>query len=139
LCPALNIFLPTILGGFIAGIVGVVLSGWQRKRSAKDEFLIFISVKKGAIPQKDIFEFYTTTRPEIREAVSRVIPFLRYAIVQELEIAWTAYDNIDEYDLLDENENELMRLAAAVDKLIIPEKPSEIMKSRLDSMSEIVK
>lgn len=139
MCPILNTVLPTLLGGFIAGIVGVVLSQWQRKRDARNEFLIFISVKKGAIPKEGIYKFHETTRPEIRDAISRVIPFLSLEKSRKLETTWSNYSEIEEYDLDDKNEDDLMRAALALDGETVPEKPSDILKSRLNEMCKIVR
>jgi hypothetical protein len=140
LCDILKTVLPTILGGFIAGIVGVSIARWQRNRDARNEFLIEISVVRGSIPKEQSYwNFYVNSLDVIRKAVFRALPFLNKSKTSEIISVWRSYQEITQDNLDDHNEIDAYRMAVAGDNKPVPEKPSDVLKSYYTRMSEIVK
>ena len=129
----------TILGGLIAGGVGVWTARWQRGFEAKNEFRVFVSVTKGRIPKEGFIDFHNTTKKEIRDATSRLIPTLCPSAVQAVETTCAAYADIEDQSLEDQHENDLRREAFAKDKMAVPPKPSDILKTHLDKLYESIK
>ena len=130
----------TILGGIIAGAVGVLTARWQRRFEAKNEFRVFISVTKGRIPKNGFSAFHNTTKKEIRDAVSRLIPALCSCNLKLVESACAAYIDIDDQNLDEKNEEEWERgFQLEVVHKNPPPKPSDILKARLDRLYESVK
>lgn len=93
-----KIFIGAILGFLIARIQ----SRLDQRRDAKSEFRICISTQRGRIPKESFLDFYTSTRNETRDAVSRLIPFLFKCEAARIEAVWTRYSNIEEAELSDQ-------------------------------------
>ncbi len=123
-----------IIGFFLSRI----RSDLERRRDAKNDFRMFVSVRKGRIPQKGFIEFHETTKAEIRDAVSRLTPFLRCYEFKPVEMACAAYGDIEHGNLDDQYESDLRRKALEIDKLPVPEKPSDILKTHLDRLYDSV-
>lgn len=85
----------TILGGAVAGCIGVLISGHNRRRGAKDLFLVTVSDLRGKIVHGfDPLEFHKTSLERLREAVFRVRPFLRVKWKFALDATWREYGQI---------------------------------------------
>ena len=140
MCGMFKTIIPTILGGFIAGWVGIIVANWRTKKDAINAFLVSVSVIKGAIPAEEgISQFFESTKTEIRDAVFRVIPFVSEDKALQLQTAWIVYGTIKTEYLSDNYTNEAYRLAHAVDGLPVPENPVSILKNHLDRFASIVK
>ena len=87
----------SMLGAALAIGGGIWIAGFLRRREAIVNFRIILYVKLGEIPKKDALknwnalEFYNRTKPEIRDAISRVEPFLTEGQITALEDLWIAY------------------------------------------------
>ena len=123
-----------VIGFFLSRMKSVLDS----RRDAKNDFRMVVSVRKGRIPQKGFVEFHETTKTEIRDAVSRLMPFLRCYEIKPVEMACAAYGDIEDGSLDDEHECDLRREALAKDKLPVPDKPSDILRTRLDKLYDSV-
>ena len=129
----------TILGGLIAGAVGIWTALWQRRFDAKNEFHIFVSVIKGRMPKEGFAKFHASTRIEVRDAVSRLLPFLKHTEVEPVETACGAYTAIDEDILDDKKEDDDGAAWLVYFGRSIPPKPSNILKLHLDKLYESIK
>jgi len=127
-----------LFGAVIGFFVSRFQSALDKRRDAKNEFRVFVSLTKGRIPKEGFVTFHAATKKEIRDATSRLIPSLRACAVQTVESACAAYVDIDEQTLDDEHEEDLRREALASDKLPVPPKPSDILKTRLDRLYESI-
>src|ERR1700720_832991 len=88
----------TILGGIIAGCVGLFVGRFQRTREARLQFLSYLSVMIGSMPGGDgvsINNFYFHTFDETRDAVFQVIPFLKESKAEKLLAVWEKYAGLD--------------------------------------------
>jgi hypothetical protein len=137
--PMLDTILPALLGGFIAGLVGVWLANWQRKRDARNQFLVTMSLVKATMSKDMFVDFYRRSLPEIKEAVYRVLPFLRKSRADRLLSVWRSYAAIDdEEELPDRNEADPYRMALEIEKKPVPEKPSVLLTTYFDKLYKIV-
>jgi len=132
--------LPTVFGGLIAGLVGIWVGNWQRRRDARNTFLVSISLIKAAIPAEDMFDdFHTRSTHEAKEAVYRVLPFLAKSRADRLVDAPRRYCALESEQLQEQYEVDAYRMAMEFDKLPVPPKPSTLLKNALDDMAKIVK
>jgi hypothetical protein len=132
----------TMLGAALATFGGIWAAHFLRRRDAKLDFKIIISIKKGEIPHAsyektwDSLEFYKRTKPEIRDAISRIEPFLKKNQVVALEKLWREYTTLRQEREMDGGSD---GLAAKVEKG--PEYPlhnEEILANFLDKFSNAV-
>ena len=132
-------FFFTVLGGFISGFVSFWLFCHQRHRKAKDQFLVFISLISMQIDTNDVLGVFKTTLPQIRDAVAKVSPFLKNSELRSLNEAWKAYAGT-EHNLLVQNHEDYWQHSFRKEMNTPgPEMPIEILKSRLNKMSEAAK
>src|SRR5262245_36712398 len=81
--------------------------GYQRRRKAKDDFLIVIcSLRSEAATHRDFAQFYSDTKHRVREAVFRLRPFLSSGDSAGLTRLWLEYDGLKGVDLDPQNEND---------------------------------
>jgi hypothetical protein len=92
------------------GVVGVIgsyfIARYQRKRDAKDTFLVFISQSRVRIKTilrfpsgQDFQGFYVQSRKEIADAIARVRPFLSCCKQSRIDGLWGEYDQIPQEEL----------------------------------------
>lgn len=87
----------TILGGAISAATGFWAFHYERKAKAKMRFKIFMRIKLSKIPPvnhpiawlSDVF--YTSTRDDIRDEISKVEPFIKTHQIEALERLWSDY------------------------------------------------
>lgn len=86
----------TILGGFIAGAIGVLISDRNRRRDACQQFLSIMSDLYGeSLEARDHGEFHGRTLDRVRKAVFQVRPFLSKKRVVTLEWLWDKYRKVN--------------------------------------------
>jgi len=83
----------TILGGAIAGGVGLLLAWYGSRRRGRDEFLIFIADCEAEIsrPEIDRLEFYDRTLSQLSSATFRAMTFVGYNRQNRLKNLWGKY------------------------------------------------
>ena len=125
----------TLLGGGIAGVIGILTANYNRKQNAKVAFRVFISQKFGMIdPKREqhaVLEFYRTSKSEIKSAILELRPFLNKREVLQLETLWNEYNQIDEKHLSWAFEVESASIAANLPK------PSALMRSYAEKLSAV--
>ncbi len=136
------LLLPSLLGGLISGVVGVVcalfVDKWKRIRDARDRFAVFIAQKLEQVPQNAVQDHYILTKPEIRDEVARWRPFLKPEARAKLDQAWTKYATIPHNDLDLENES---GFSVAFEKQFGNKQyqhPREIVRSHLEELYSLV-
>lgn len=91
----------TVLGGGIAGAIGILSANYTRKQNAKFAFRVSISQIFGMCDPNPVAlaDFYRTSKSEIRVAVLQLRPLLNKSEVVKLETLWNEYDGLDPSDL----------------------------------------
>jgi hypothetical protein len=135
---SLSATLTGAIGTGVATIVGFWIAHYWRSRNAKDNFLTFMSQKRGAIPKRDAGDFYTTTKTEIRDVVFKLRPFLTPAKVVLLDRLWSEYNEISHEELAPENEA-AWRIAFAKRFEHEFQSPSEILTFYMDEFCKIAR
>ncbi|HWY33568.1 MAG TPA: hypothetical protein VNX68_02910, partial [Nitrosopumilaceae archaeon] len=103
-------------GAFLAVWSGILANWWQRGRTAKDEFRIFVVSKINEVPEKDFGSFYLTIKPQIGMAAEKLKLFLSNRKSRKINAALKAFCEIDYNKLQDQNEksdweNEFYKMA----------------------------
>jgi hypothetical protein len=131
----------TILGGLIAGCVGLFVGNRQRRREARLQFQIFISLQKGAIADAGdlIPNFYFDTYEQIRDSVFKVLPFLGDTGTEDMLSVWNRYKTIDRDYLDQEGYVEQYRLKLADERNWPTEKPKDLLNLYFDQMHNVAK
>ncbi|MDA1272939.1 MAG: hypothetical protein O2960_02650 [Verrucomicrobia bacterium] len=111
--------------------------GYQRRRKAKDDYLLAIcSLRSEAAPHQEFAEFYDATKGRIREAVFKLRPFLSRSEAARLTRLWLEYDGLENTDLDLQNEHDwavdLHKIAGETLR-----KPSQIIADDLNRFDEI--
>ena len=137
----------TLLGSVIGACFSFGAGYWlithKRQRDAKDAFLVFISHKRMNIDKGQVAEYHRKTKSEVRDAVSRLMPFLKQNKAARLEDVWIRYDGLQGHsDLNQHNENEWVQslyeyIPDAMEKP--PRKPSDILKSFFGEFSNMAR
>ena len=113
--------IPTLVGAFAAGGIGVFCFILQKRMDAISDFKIFISIKDAEIDSvKNALTFYRDTKVEIRNEVFRARLFLGNKKRAALQAVWDEYSNIKEENLTGYRTYEAQRLPVG-DKLKEPE------------------
>jgi hypothetical protein len=139
----INQVLFTMLGGCIACAAGFLLYSHKRTRDAKDSFTVFVSVLRGRIETQNVAEFYRRTKAEIRDAVSKVKPFITNRKALEMEDLWRDYEAIVPEEKLNQTNEDSwkndLRLAVG-DKASPPiQMPSDVLKDYYDKFSKLAR
>jgi hypothetical protein len=112
------------------------LSARNRLTKAKDDFGGFIRDKIGTLPERDVGEFYKSTKPSIRVAVQHVWHFLTEDQRSRLDELWIVYDQIPAEKFDPKHEGKMGETMRALSKIAKPpaefQKPSEIVRYYLD-------
>lgn len=119
-------FVFTILGGFIAGLIGIWTANVNRKRSAKNAFRVLISRTFGTADYsypEELSKFHRSTKGEIHIAVLELLPLLSGKKAAQLNKVWYDYSHIELKHFTMTNEDD------SLSKLTGKLKPSEIILS----------
>ncbi len=119
-------FVFTILGGLIAGLIGIWTANVNRKRSAKNAFRVLISRTFGTADYsypEELSKWYRSTKEEIHIAVLELLPLLSRKKAARLNKVWYDYSHIELNDFTLTNEDDFHS------KLTSKLKPSEIILS----------
>lgn len=124
----------TVLGGFIAGGVGLCLANHRRVLDAKDAFGVFIRGKIGGLPKREVGDFYKSTKPAIRAEVHQFWHFLNREQRTRLDRLWKEYDEIQAHELDPQNEATMGEAMRSFSKLagIEFQSPYEVVRFYLD-------
>ena len=96
----------TVIGAVVGVIGSYFIARYQRKRDAKDTFLVFISQSRFRVKTilrlqsgRDFQGFYVQSRAEIADAIARVRPFLNCCNQSRIDGLWGEYDQIPQEEL----------------------------------------
>jgi hypothetical protein len=92
--------LNTILGGFIAGVVGLTVSWWNRRRDGRDRFIAVISeiyskLDSGDGTDSHARSVHASSIADLRTAIFSVQPFVCHVSFKRLLKIWQDYKNED--------------------------------------------
>lgn len=136
---ALKILLPFV-AGYFAHFLQSRRENSARVRREKDAFGVFVRQKIGAVPTREIMEFYKTTKPEIRDAVQRLRHYLPLASDQSaIDDLWIKYDAIPADKLDDDGMAQWVAglMAATGDKAF--QSPREVLAASLEQFYQFSK
>lgn len=127
-----------IFGAVVGFFVSRIQSSLDKRRDAKDAFLVFISIQRRSIDRRDFDGWHLRTKTDFRDAISRVHRFLRRPQRNSIDDTWREYDAIRDDQLRNENETGILQELEAIDTSKPPRtpKPSEILNSFLDRFEQ---
>ena len=130
-----------VAGSVVSGLVGLILFFYKRKRDPKDSFLVFIAMQRRSIDKHNFAIWHERSRPEFRDSVSRVYPFLCLPQRASIDDTWREYDTIPDDHLEQDNESGTVQEIEALDDSKLPRtpKPSEILNGFLDRFEKAAK
>ena len=92
----------SIIGGFIAGFIGIWFSTINQRRQAKIAFLVTLSeLKQDPLFTKNPKQFRAASLEQLRGAIGRVMPFLKTSSRSDLSKCWEYYQQVNPDNLDD--------------------------------------
>ncbi|MGD1088606.1 MAG: hypothetical protein ABR955_07745, partial [Verrucomicrobiota bacterium] len=124
------------------------IARYQRKRDAKDTFLVFISQNRVRINTilhfpagRDFQGFHLQSRKETADSVARVRPFLNRGNQSRIDDLWREYDKIpqEELDTKYEDGSEFDFEKRFPESPSLPQKPSKRLLYYMNEFASIAK
>jgi hypothetical protein len=100
---------------------------------------MFISMQRHSIDTQDFSGWHKRTKPEFRDAISKVDPFLCYCQRSSMNALWREYETLSNEQLKQESESDWVQEIDAIANVTPTRKPSEILHDYLNRFKKITK